>query len=82
MVYQIDVKSTFLNGVFEKELYMEKPPSYEVVGDEKKVYRLKRALYVIKKAPWVWYNMIDSYLMSNGRFSESDDDPTLHRGKK
>ena len=76
-VFQMDVKSSFLNSVLKEEVYMEQPPSYEVVGEEHKVYRLKRALYGLKKAPRAWYNRIDSYLMSNS-FSKSDGQPTLY----
>ena len=64
-VYQMDVKSAFLNGVLKEEVYVEQPPGYEVVGEEKKVYRLKRSLYGLKQAPRAWYSRIDSYLMSN-----------------
>ena len=76
-VYQMDVKSTFLNGVLKEEVYVEQPPGYEVVGEEHKVYRLKRALYGFKQAPRAWYSRIDSYLMSNG-FSKSNGEPTLY----
>ena len=62
----MDVKIAFLNGVLKEELYVEQPSHYEVVGEEQKVYKLKRALYGLKKAPWAWYNRIDSYLMSDG----------------
>ena len=73
----MDVKSTFLNGVLKEEVYVEHPPSYEVAGEEKKVYRLKRPLYGLKKAPRAWYSRIDSYLMSNG-FNKSNSEPTLY----
>ena len=48
----MDVKFAFLNGVLKEEVYVEQPPSYAVAGEEKKVYRLKIALYGLKKAPW------------------------------
>ena len=73
----MDVKSTFLNGLLKEEVYVEQPPSYEVVGEEQKVYKLKRALYGLKQAPQALYNKIDSYLMSNG-FSKSNGEPTLN----
>ena len=75
-LYQMDVKSTLLNGVLKEEVYVEHPPSYEVAGEEKKVYRLKRALYGLKKAPRAWYSRIDSYLMSND-FRKRNGEPTL-----
>ena len=43
-VYQMDVKSSFLNGYLEEEVYVQQPPGYEVKGQEDKVYRLKKAL--------------------------------------
>ena len=50
----MDVNSTFLNGVLKEEVYVEQPPSYEVVGEENKVYRLKRALYGLKQTLRAW----------------------------
>ena len=76
-VYQIDVKSTFLNGVLKQEVYVEQPLGYEVASEEHKVYRLKRSLYGLKQAPRTWYSRIDSYLMSNG-FRKSNGEPTLY----
>ena len=52
-VYQMDVKSTFLNGVLKEEVYVEKPPRYEIEGQEHKVCKLKKALYGLKQAPRV-----------------------------
>jgi len=50
-VYQMDVNSTFLNGVLKEEVYVVQLPGYEVEGQENKVYRLRKALYGRKKAP-------------------------------
>ena len=44
-VYQMDVKSTFLNGYLEEEVYLEQPQGYEVPGQEHKAYRVKNELY-------------------------------------
>jgi hypothetical protein len=74
--YQMDAKSTFLNGHLE-EVYVEKSHSYEIPGQENKVYRLKKALYGLKQAPISWYNHIDSYLTHNG-FQRSKCHPTLY----
>ena len=49
-VYQMDVKSTFLNGVLKEEVYVEQPPGYEVAGEEHKVYRVKGAFFGLKQA--------------------------------
>lgn len=50
-VYQFDVKSAFLNGVLDEEVFVDQPTTYEVKGHESKVYRLKKALYGLKQAP-------------------------------
>ena len=47
-IFQIDVKSAFLNGVLEEEVYLEQPPRYVKIGEEKKVLKLKKALYELK----------------------------------
>ena len=65
-VYQMDVKSTFLNGYLEEEVYVEQPQVYEVPVQENKVYRMKQELYGLKQAPRAWYSQIDSYLTENG----------------
>ena len=44
----MDVKSTFLNGILEEEIYVQQPPGYEVEGNEDKVYGLKKELYGVK----------------------------------
>ena len=76
-VYQMDVKSTFLNGVLKEEVYVEKPPGYEIEGKDHKVYKLKKALYGLKQGPRAWYSRIDGYLMDNG-FEKCDGEPTLY----
>ena len=50
-MYQMDVKSAFLNGILEEEVYVDQPPSYTIKGHEDKVYKLKNALYGLKQAP-------------------------------
>jgi len=47
-VYQMDVQSAFLNGVLKEEVYVTQPPSYEIEGQEDKVYRLKKVVYGLK----------------------------------
>ena len=76
-VYQMDVKSTILNGILEEEFYVDHPPSYAIKGHEDKVYKLKKALYGLKQAPRDWYSRIDSYLINNG-FSRSNNETTLY----
>eukprot|EP00253_Pinus_taeda_P016764 PITA_16764 len=76
-IYQMDVKSTFLNGVLKEEVYVEQPRGYEVEGQKHKVCKLKKALYGLKQAPRAWYNRIDAYLIENG-FDKCDGEPTLY----
>ena len=49
-VYQMDVKSTFLNGILEQEVYLDQPPRYTVKGHEHKVFKLKKGLVWSKKS--------------------------------
>ena len=61
-IHQMDVKTAFLNGFIQEEVYIEQPQSFEVHGKESHVCRLKKALYGLKQAPRAWYSRIDTYL--------------------
>eukprot|EP01018_Ginkgo_biloba_P033190 Gb_05496 [translate_table: standard] len=61
IIYQMDVKSAFLNGYVDEEIYVEQPQGFEIVGKENKVYNLKKSLYGLKQAPRAWYSRIDTY---------------------
>jgi hypothetical protein len=76
-LHQMDVKTAFLNGVIEEELYIEKPQGFEVHPKETHVCRLRKALYGLKKYPRAWYERIDSYLTRLG-FSKSHVDPNIY----
>ena len=65
-IYQMDVKSAFLNGTLEEEVYTEQPMGYVVKGQEDKVLRLKKALYGLKQAPRAWNSRIDKYFQDTG----------------
>ena len=65
-VYQMDVKSSFLNGYLKEEVYVNQLKGFIIDGKEDKVYRLKKALYGLKQAPGAWYSRIDDYLHDNG----------------
>ena len=80
-VYQMDVKSAFLNGVLIEEVYIEQPLGYEKKGQEHKVGRLKKALYGLKQTPRAWYSRIDSYLLEKG-FEKCEGEPTLYIKEK
>ena len=76
-LHQMDVKTTFLNGVVEEEVYVEQPLGFETHDRQSHVCRLKKALYGLKQAPRTWYGIIDSFLMSLG-FTKSKVDPNLY----
>jgi hypothetical protein len=61
-VYQMDVKSTFLNGELEEEVYIEQPEGFQLSENTDYVCKLKKALYGLKQAPRAWYSRLDKYL--------------------
>jgi hypothetical protein len=73
----MDVKTAFLNGVVEEEVYVEQPEGFEVGSKDTHVCRLRRALYGLKRAPRAWYSRIDNYLRGMG-FQQSEADPNLY----
>ena len=58
----MDVKSTFLNGNLEEEVYIEQPEGFQLTGKVYYVCKLKKDLYGLKQAPRAWYARLDSYL--------------------
>ncbi|GAU24969.1 hypothetical protein TSUD_312040 [Trifolium subterraneum] len=64
-VYQLDVKSAFLHGDLDEDIYVEQPLGYHQ-GDNNKVYKLKKALYGLKQAPRAWYSKIETYFLCEG----------------
>ena len=65
-IFQMDVKSAFLNDNLEDEMYVEQSAGFMVKGEEKKVCRLKKALYGLKQASRAWNSRIDGYLSQKG----------------
>jgi hypothetical protein len=65
-VYQMDVKSTFLNGDIEEEVYMEKPEGFSLKDNPNYVCKMKKALYGLKQAPRAWYYRLDKFLQEKG----------------
>ena len=73
----MDVKTAFLNGVVEEEVYVEKPLSFETHDRESHMCILKKSLYGLKQAPRTWYGKIDGFLSSLG-FTKSKEDSNLY----
>jgi hypothetical protein len=72
-IHHMDVKTVFLNGIIEEELYTKQPEGFENFDRESYVCRLKRALYGMKQAPRSWYTQIDNYFTILG-FTKSEAD--------
>jgi hypothetical protein len=65
-VYQMDVKSAFLNGDLSEEVYMEQLEGLKLSDNPDLVCKLKKALYGLKQAPRAWYHKLDTYLKDKG----------------
>ncbi|GKD04524.1 putative ribonuclease H-like domain-containing protein, partial [Tanacetum coccineum] len=76
MVYQMDVKSAFLYGQIEEEVYVCQPPGFEDPNYPEKVYKVVKALYGLHQAPRAWYETFANYLLGNG-FQRGKIDQTL-----
>ncbi|GJW26592.1 retrovirus-related pol polyprotein from transposon TNT 1-94 [Tanacetum coccineum] len=81
VVYQIDVKTVFLNGILREEVYVSKPDGFVDPENPNHVYKLKKALYGLKQAPRAWYNLLSSFLLSQ-KFTKGTIDPTLFVRRK
>ncbi|GKA74040.1 putative ribonuclease H-like domain-containing protein, partial [Tanacetum coccineum] len=76
IVYQMDVKSAFLYGTIEEEVYVCQPPGFEDPQFSDKVYKVEKALYGLHQAPRAWYETLSTYLLENG-FRRGTIDKTL-----
>ncbi|GJV77226.1 retrovirus-related pol polyprotein from transposon TNT 1-94 [Tanacetum coccineum] len=76
VVYQMDVKTTFLNGILHEEVYVNQPDGFVDQDNPNHVYKLKKALYGLKQAPCAWYDLLSKFLLSQ-EFSKGTVDPTL-----
>ncbi|GJR00105.1 putative ribonuclease H-like domain-containing protein [Tanacetum coccineum] len=83
VVYQMDVKSVFLYGKIEEEVYVCQPPGFEDPDFPDRVYKVEKALYRLHKTPRAWYETLSTYLLDNG-FKRGKIDKTLfirrHKG--
>ncbi|GJY35869.1 putative ribonuclease H-like domain-containing protein [Tanacetum coccineum] len=66
VVYQMDVKSAFLYGKIEEEVYVCQPPGFEDPDFPDRVYKVEKALYGLHQAPRAWYETLSTYLLNNG----------------
>ncbi|GJZ13950.1 retrovirus-related pol polyprotein from transposon TNT 1-94 [Tanacetum coccineum] len=76
IVYQMDVKMAFLNGILREEVYVSQPDGFVDKDNPNHVYKLKKALYGLKQAPRAWYDLLSKFLLSQ-KFSKGTVDPTL-----
>ncbi|GJY28377.1 putative ribonuclease H-like domain-containing protein [Tanacetum coccineum] len=75
-IFQMDVKSAFLYGKIEEEVYVCQPPGFEDPHFLDKVYKVEKALYGLHQAPRAWYETLSTYLLDNG-FHRGQIDKTL-----
>ncbi|GKD46452.1 retrovirus-related pol polyprotein from transposon TNT 1-94 [Tanacetum coccineum] len=76
IVYQMDVKTAFLNDILREEVYVSQPDGFVDQDNPNHVYKLKKALYGLKQAPRAWYDLLSKFLLSQ-EFSKGTVDPTL-----
>ncbi|GJX17690.1 retrovirus-related pol polyprotein from transposon TNT 1-94 [Tanacetum coccineum] len=81
IVYQMDVKIVFLNGILREDVYVSQPGRFVDPDNPNHAYRLKKALYGLKQAPRAWYDILSSFLLSQG-FYKGTVDPTLFISSK
>nr|GEV28846.1 retrovirus-related Pol polyprotein from transposon TNT 1-94 [Tanacetum cinerariifolium] len=79
-IYQMDVKTAFLNDELKEEVYVSQPEGFIDPDHPTHVYRLKKALYELKQAPRAWYDTLSRFLLDN-KFSKGALDPTLFTRK-
>ncbi|XP_077230109.1 uncharacterized protein LOC143863304 [Tasmannia lanceolata] len=73
VIHQMDVKTAFLNGSLEEEIYMDQPDGFVAFGQEDKVCKLLKSLYGLKQAPKLWHEKFDNVVILNGfKINESD----------
>nr|KAJ0211099.1 hypothetical protein LSAT_V11C400217220 [Lactuca sativa] len=66
VIHQMDVKTAFLNGDLDVEIYMKQPEGFVMPGNEHKVCKLKKSLYGLKQATKQWHQKFDEVVLSNG----------------
>jgi hypothetical protein len=80
-IHQMDVKTAFLNGYIDKEIYMEQPEGFITPGKENCVCKLNKSIYGLKQSPRCWYQTLNEYLVSLD-FTSSSADPCVYINKQ
>ena len=65
-IHCMDIKTAFLHGKLEEDIYMRQPEGYEMPGMEHKVLKLRKSLYGLKQAPKCWYQNLNGFLLQRG----------------
>ncbi|GJR29105.1 zinc finger, CCHC-type containing protein [Tanacetum coccineum] len=73
VIHQMDVKTAFLNGDLDEELYMKQPEGFVMPGNEHKVCKLVKSLYGLKQAPKQWHQKFDEVVLSSGFYLNQSD---------
>ncbi|GJY12798.1 integrase, catalytic region, zinc finger, CCHC-type containing protein [Tanacetum coccineum] len=81
IIYQMDVKTAFLNGDLQEEVFVSQPEGFEDQENPTHVYHLKKALYRLKQAPKAWYDTLSKFLKWNGSLMSPVDTPMVDRLK-
>ena len=78
-IRQFDVKSAFLNGILDEEIYVTQPPGFEDKNHPEKVWKLNRALYGLKQSPRIWWKTLQEKLTDIKLISTVGDDAMFSR---
>lgn len=76
----MDVKSAFLNGFLQDDIYLEQSPGLVKKDEEEKLYKIRKALYGLKQFPRAWYDRINNFFLKNG-FERCSFEHTLYMKK-
>jgi len=77
ILYQMDVKKSFLNGLIEEKIYIKQEKRFEVHGLKTHFCKLKKALYGLKQAPHAWYSRVDDHMLGLD-FTKKDVDSNIY----
>nr|GEU47083.1 hypothetical protein [Tanacetum cinerariifolium] len=80
-IFELSLRTTFLNGILREEVYVSQPGKFVDKDSPNHVYKLNKALYMLKQAPRAWYDLLSKFLLSQ-KFSKGTIDPTLFIRRK